>query len=43
MKRGGIGIDNTIQRLKYIYCDDFEYDVMDDGKTYIVDLKIPLK
>lgn len=42
MKRGGIGIDNTIQRLKYIYCDDFDYKVMNDGKTYTVDLKIPL-
>lgn len=42
MKRGGIGVDNTIQRLKYIYYDDFEYNVMDDGKTYTVDLKIPL-
>lgn len=42
MKRGGIGIDNTIQRLKYIYCDDFDYKVMNDGRTYTVDLKIPL-
>jgi hypothetical protein len=41
MNRGGIGVDNTIQRLKYIYSDDFDYNVMNDGRTYTVDLKIP--
>lgn len=42
MKRGGIGVDNTLQRLKYIYGDDFDYKVKNDGKTYTVELKIPL-
>lgn len=42
MNRGGIGVSNTIQRLRYIYSDCFEYNVMDDSKIYMVDLKIPL-
>lgn len=43
MKRGGIGIGNTLLRLKYIYGDDFDYAVNNDGKTYTVDLNIPLR
>ena len=42
MKSGGIGVVNTLQRLKYIYGDTFGYNVANDGKTYTVDLKIPL-
>lgn len=42
IKHGGLGLDNTIRRLRYLYDDNFEYKVRDENDTYTVSLKIPL-
>lgn len=42
VKRGGLGIDNTIKRLKYLYDDNFYYCVSDENNQYTVTLKLPL-
>lgn len=42
IKSGGLGVDNTLKRLKYLYGDSFDYDCLDDDATYLVKLTIPL-
>lgn len=42
MKRGGLGVDNTLKRLKYLYDDKFDYRVLNENNTYTVFLTIPL-
>lgn len=43
MKNGGIGISNTRRRLDLLYDGDYSLTCRNSGKTYCVELEIPLK
>jgi len=38
-----IGLKNTKERLELLYPETYKLDISDDGKTFKVDLKLPLK
>ncbi|MCM1518819.1 MAG: histidine kinase [Pseudoflavonifractor sp.] len=42
VKQGGLGLENTLKRLKYLYDDNFYYNYLDVDGTYSVKLIIPL-
>lgn len=42
-KSSGVGLENVRNRLKYLYPDAHVLNIIDDGKTYTVDLTLNLK
>ena len=41
-KNGGIGLENTIKRLDLLYANSYHLDILEDEKTYSVNLSIPI-